>query len=337
MTESERVRKLEAPKRPVHAVIDSDTACEVDDQFAVAYAIRSMERGEIVIEAFYAAPFPELRDGVVVTEPCMKRSCEEILKIKALTHTALDIPVFEGAPRFMDDGAPIDSPAVRDLIARAMRHSQEDPLYVITIGDTVNTASAILLCPEIVERIVICSLAGNEFHFPLTDEYNVKHDRPAFNAILSSGVPLVMFPCRGVVSHLITSQYEIEARLAGKSELCDYLCNIMAEFGKSRMPSQDWARSHVIWDVAPVAWLIHPEWYQTALTTAPMLSEDFRWIRCRTNHQVRVTVYLERDPIFGDLFEKLTAEAGADGAAKSSSETASPEAPTASRCKKGGL
>lgn len=330
MTESERVQKLEAPKKPVHAVIDSDAACEVDDQFAVAYAIRSMERGELTVEAFYAAPFPLLQDGVVVTEPCMKRSYEEILKIIALTHTALDIPVFEGAPRFMEDGVPVDSPAARDLIARAMRHSKDDPLYVITIGDTVNTASAILLCPEIIERIVVCSLAGNELHFPQTDEYNVKHDRPAFNAILSSGVPLVMFPCMGVVSHLITSQYEIEAYLAGKNELGDYLCKIMYEYGQLRMPTPDRARSHVIWDVAPVAWLIHPEWYQTVLTTAPMLSEDFRWIRCRTNHQVRVTVFLERDPIFGDLFEKLTADAASESAL--SFDTA-----PVSRCKKGGL
>lgn len=56
LTEEERRERLIPPiERKVHAVIDSDTYNEVDDQFAISYALLSPDR--IDVEAVYAAPF----------------------------------------------------------------------------------------------------------------------------------------------------------------------------------------------------------------------------------------------------------------------------------------
>ena len=38
------LRRLQVPDRPVDAVLDTDTYNEIDDQFALAYMIRSEER-----------------------------------------------------------------------------------------------------------------------------------------------------------------------------------------------------------------------------------------------------------------------------------------------------
>ena len=55
MEETQRIRMLQCPGHPVDVVIDTDTYNEVDDQFAIAWALRSPERFDV--EAIYAVPF----------------------------------------------------------------------------------------------------------------------------------------------------------------------------------------------------------------------------------------------------------------------------------------
>ena len=46
---------LQPPSAPVRCVIDTDTRNEIDDQFALAWALLS--RDQLQIEAIYAAPY----------------------------------------------------------------------------------------------------------------------------------------------------------------------------------------------------------------------------------------------------------------------------------------
>ena len=52
---SDRAGLLVPPKGPVRALIDTDTANEIDDQFALTWALLSPER--ITVEAIVAAPY----------------------------------------------------------------------------------------------------------------------------------------------------------------------------------------------------------------------------------------------------------------------------------------
>ena len=63
-----RLRRLAHPSGKIRMVLDTDTYNEIDDQFAVVYALLSPER--LKVEAIYAAPFtnrplhrPRRRDG----------------------------------------------------------------------------------------------------------------------------------------------------------------------------------------------------------------------------------------------------------------------------------
>ena len=77
ISEEQRIRMLAPPtNRPVRMVLDTDTFNEIDDQFAVVYALISPE---LDVRAVYAAPFHNSRssgpgDG-------MEKSYEEILRI----------------------------------------------------------------------------------------------------------------------------------------------------------------------------------------------------------------------------------------------------------------
>ena len=106
-----------------------------------------------------------------------------------------------------------------------MERSEEQPLYVIAIGAITNVASAILLEPKIIEKIVLVWLGGNAHDWTDNKEFNLYQDVAAARVVFGCGVPLVQLPCAGVVSGFRTTGPELEYWLRGKNKLCDYLDN----------------------------------------------------------------------------------------------------------------
>ncbi len=294
-------RLLAPPVGPVDAVVDSDTYNEIDDQFAVAYAMLSAPR--INVEAIYAAPYHNERstsagDG-------MKKSYEEILRILARMKRDPKGFVFTGSDQFMGAAArPVPSPAASDLVARAMK-PRNGSLYVITIGAPTNVSSAILMEPRILDRIVVVWLGGQPFDWPTAREFNLFQDLPASQALYNSRVPLVNIPTRNVSEHLRTSVAEVDRFLAGKSALAEYLRSEFAAFAKWKSPSANYAWSKVIWDISAVAWLIEPKWVPTKVAPSPVLTAEFTYRNETGRHPVRVATGVNRDAIFNDLFAKL--------------------------------
>ena len=133
---------LEPPAGKVSIVLDTDTFNEIDDQFALTYAILSPER--IELEAIYAAPFHNERSND--PEDGMLKSYDEILRVLERLGRQQQYPVFQGARAWLSDLAqPESSPAMEDLIARA-RQERSGPLYVVAIGAITNIATALFIC-----------------------------------------------------------------------------------------------------------------------------------------------------------------------------------------------
>ncbi len=296
-------RMLEPPAGKVQVVLDTDTYNEIDDQYAVLYALLS--GGRIGVEAIYAAPYLNSRS----TSPAdgMEKSYEEILRLlKFIGHEARGL-VFRGSERFMSGpGRPVDSPAMRDLIAKAMQ-PRTAPLYVLTIGCPVNVSSAILAEPRIKDKIVVVWLGGASLEWPSAGEFNLSQDRHASRVLFDSGVPLVQVPTKNVSEHLRTTLPEVEFWLKGRSRLCDYLYNQFVEYAKEHTKDKPhpYAWSKVIWDISVVAWLLNPRWVPSALVPSPVLTDDFRWQRPPGRHTIRVATDVNRDAVFYDLFTKL--------------------------------
>lgn len=55
MTFEQYVKNLEVPQNNIDVVLDTDAYNEVDDQFALAYLLKSPEK--LAVKAVYAAPF----------------------------------------------------------------------------------------------------------------------------------------------------------------------------------------------------------------------------------------------------------------------------------------
>jgi inosine-uridine nucleoside N-ribohydrolase len=295
--EAVRLARLQPPQGKVRVVIDTDTYNEVDDQFAVVYALLSPER--IALEAVYAAPFHN--DRSTGAADGMERSYEEILRLFDKMGESPAGKVFRGSTGFLGaDKQPYQSEAVADLIERAMSTPKDQPLYVLAIAAITNIASAILIQPEIIEHIVVVWIGGHALHWHDTVEFNLRQDVTAARIVFDSGVPLVLIPALGVTSHLQTTIAELEQYVRGRGAIGDYLLDIVRDYSKDT-----YAWSKIIWDIAAVAYLLNDEWMTTTLVHSPVVTDQITWSVDQRRHFIRCVQYIQRDPIFGDLFRKL--------------------------------
>jgi inosine-uridine nucleoside N-ribohydrolase len=297
LDETFRLNQLKPPTGKVKMILDTDTYNEVDDQFALAYALLSTNK--IDLEAVYAAPFKNNRaksPGIG-----MEKSYEEIQKLLKMMGKSSQGFAFRGSDQYLQNVTkPVQSEAAFDLVKKAMASSPDNPLYVVTIGCITNIASAILIEPKIIKNIVVVWLGGNGLNWPDQKEFNLEQDVLAAQIVLNSGVPLVIMPCRPVVTHLQTTIPELKYYLEGKNELSDYLYNIVVEYSGGR---EAWSK--VIWDLTAVAWVINPSWIPTNLVHSPILTDQLTYSVDHGRHFIRMADDLNRDAIFKDLFEKL--------------------------------
>lgn len=268
--------RLEPPPKQgrVPMVLDTDTFNEIDDQFAIVQALLSPER--LDLRAIYAAPFYNDRsdsygDG-------MEKSYDEILELLTRMDVEPEGLVHRGSTAPLADWEhPIESPAASDLIAQAMAMPEGELLYVVAIAAITNVASAILLEPKIIEKIVVVWLGGTANDWADNLEYNLQGDIKAAQLVMDCGVPLVRLPCAGVVTHLHSTIPEIDTYVKGKGAIggastvtfspctlrllisfpedsvwtgVDFLAMRFREYAP---PGSEMGYSKVIWDMAAVA------------------------------------------------------------------------------------
>ncbi len=300
LTPEERERLLTPPQGHASIILDTDTYNEIDDQFALVYALLS---DNLDIQGVHAAPFHNLRSSGPADG--MEKSYQEILRILEMLGCEDTVPALRGSTSYLPSPSePVHSPAAERLVELAL--SQEDgPLYVLTIGTITNVASALLMAPEIIEHIVIVWLGGQPHYWPTAKEFNLRQDVPAAQVFFDSGVPLVHIPCKNVAEHLRTTLPEMQAHVRGQGAVGDYLYQIFEDYREDHF-----AHSKVVWDISAVAYMNDSQWVPTSLRPSPVLLDDVTWgMEDPTRHRIRAAYDVDRDAIFGDLFCKLAHQA----------------------------
>jgi len=282
-------------------VLDTDAYNEIDDQFAIAYLLRSTEKLNPL--AFYAAPFfNEKSNG---PKDGMEKSYDEIVKLLKLAGS--DLPVFKGSERYLpDENTPVSSPAVDDLVARAMNYTPERPLYVVAIGAITNVASALLTEPKIKDNIVVVWLGGHSFDYDKVYDFNMKQDVAAIRVVMKSGVRFAQVPGFTVSGRFTVSKPELEYWLLGKNDLADYLARNTIEEADSYAAGKPWTR--IIWDVTAIAWMLNDgdrflRW-RTLPVRLPSYENTFE--ETPLKHTFGYAYWVDRDALMEDLINKLT-------------------------------
>lgn len=278
-------------------ILDTDTANELDDQFALAWAVLSKD--SLNLQAVHIAPYFNTRSDSPA-DGQHKSFAEAKAVLAALGET--EIPVLAGSEAYLPDKeTPVDSPAARDLVRRAMERSPEDPpLYVATIGCVTNAASAILMEPEIISRIVIVMLCGQDFDWPTALEFNLMQDIPAVQVLFESDVPIVQISAVRQALTLGLTYPEVKEYVKGCGKIGDLLAD---RYEEQSDLTPGYRRP--IWDLSAIAWLINPDWVQTTLRPRPTLTDDAHWSENYFGKPVRQAVLLDVSRIFIDLFAKL--------------------------------
>ena len=303
-TDTMLLERLKRPEGKIDVVLDTDTYNEIDDQFALAYLLRSGEK--LNVKAIYAAPFyNEKSDGPA---DGMEKSFQEIHRILGLMDRQdMAEHVYRGSTAYLkNETEPVESDAARHLAWLAMQYTPEKPLYVAAIGAITNVASAILLQPEIRDRIVLVWLGGNAHNWPDNQEFNLMQDVAAARVVFGCGAALVQLPCMGVVSAFTTCGRELEQFLRGKNALCDYLVDLAEREGGAGSRYRCWTRA--VWDVTAVGWLLNGGFMRDVLVPAPIPQYDHHYSFNPENHLIRYVYHIERDMLFDDLFRKLAGD-----------------------------
>jgi purine nucleosidase len=322
-TDAWTTQRLAEPTGPVRIVIDTDAANEIDDQFALAWALLSAD--VLRLQAVYATPFsfahrraqlPQARaDAPPFNAPGvgMARSHDEILRVFSLLGIPAAGRVFRGSVGYLASACtPQRSDAAEHLVATARAMPAGEPLYVLALGCVTNVASALLLAPDIAERIVVVWTSGypSEASLPNTS-FNLEQDLPASQHLLDCGVPLVYLPGYHVGAQLRLSLAEVERYVQGRGAMGDYLHQLFtANPLWDILPAPGNApHSWVMWDLICVAWLLAPRWVPSRLVRTPRLDEALRWQPAPGRHLMREAHAVERDAIFNDFFAKLAGHA----------------------------
>ncbi len=338
----------------MRVVIDTDAANEVDDQFAIAWALRSPAR--LALEAVLAAPFSHGRyfraladacalrghatsdfdriacglsrdrlDALIESSPPalgMERSFEEIAAVFAAAGIDPADRILRGAADFLPGpGTPVDSDAVERLIALARTASPESPIYVAAMAAPTNVASALLIEPGIADRLVVLFVAGYPSGAGLDDDsFNLVQDRFASNVLFECGVRLVYLPGYHVAESIQLSLPAAESWLASADPLAAFLLDRYRN-NPINPNVRELGRGWVLWDVITIAWLLNRDWVPTREVPRARVDREHRFAPLRGAGGRMLEAYrVQRNELCQDLFARLISPPGAteaDGRAHS--------------------
>ena len=281
-------------KEKINVILDTDTYNECDDQFALAYMIKS--QNIFNIEAITVAPYSHKKNNETVISG-REKSYNEILKICNWLSFDTTDKVFKGACDYVSNGYEECNDAVNKIIEVALKNNKT---YIMAIGAITNVALAIKKEPKIIDKIEVVWLGGNELGYKDNLEYNFMQDVDAVKIVFNSNVKLTIVPCKNVASKLRIDIDTLKSYLKDKSNLCNYLIDKFYNDGYHGI-----TKSRVIWDISVIAYMINKYWFITNDISCPLINDDTSYKLTADNHKITMINYINVSKVFNDLFKKL--------------------------------
>lgn len=278
----------------INVILDTDTYIECDDQFALAYMIKSQDIFNI--DAITVAPYSNKEKNETVISG-QEKSYNEILKICNWLNFDTTNRVFKGAKDYICNGYEKDNDAVNSIIEIALKNNKT---YIMAIGAITNVALAIKKEPKIIDKIEVIWLGGHSLLQDNNLESNFKKDVSAVRIVFDSKVKLTIIPCKNVASNLITSVYELEHYLKGKSELCNYLIDRFYNDGSHGIKER-----RAIWDISVIAYMINKNWFTSKDISCPNIKDDTSYELTIDNHKITMINNIDVNKVYMDIFKKL--------------------------------
>ena len=235
--------RLTPPTGRMRVLIDTDTANEIDDQFALAWALLRPDRLDVLAVTAEPFSFAHHLPGLFAAEAAMltgqahsehmvggfqgwlarlhaqgrrvgdlnlvgpaegmELSYREILRVYDACSISHAGRAFRGADSYMTDA---DTPVVTDAATAIvdLAKSAGGPLYIAALGCVTNIASAFLMAPEIIRDIVVVWTSG----YPSTAPHS---NRPSLNLVQDLAASRILLDSG--VPHVYLPGYHVGAQL----------------------------------------------------------------------------------------------------------------------------
>ncbi|MBQ7775248.1 MAG: nucleoside hydrolase [Lachnospiraceae bacterium] len=279
--------------KKLRVIIDTDAACEADDPFAIAHALMSKK---LIVKGILAEQFGGSETTAL--------SYQEILNV--LEAMDLEIPVFMGEEGTLAQvqGKEL-SEAASFLIEEALRED-ERPLYVLCLGAITNVAAAIKSCPEIVSRMKVVWIGGqNPDNFVEGHrEFNAGNDIDAINLVVSSGVEFWQIP-NNVYGTMHIGLAEIQKRIAPCGKIGKHLFENMITYNMSEHAGWTAGESWSLGDSPAVGVVLEPNCGTSVWREAPIFNEDTTYRFEAGRPKIKVYTSINSRFILEDFISKL--------------------------------
>ncbi|MCD8154548.1 MAG: nucleoside hydrolase [Clostridiales bacterium] len=295
-------------KKKVRVIVHTDCKNEADDQFALVHHLMTpkFDVKGIVAGHFWKNPQEYGELGTA------NASYDEIIKVMNLMDVAGMCPVSIGAMRGLtDEETPIDSPGARLIIEEAMKEDPR-PLYIACQGAATDIASALLLQPDIAERITVIWIGGGDYPKG-GNEFNLAMDPIAVNVLFSSKAPVWQIP-KSVYKVMAVSLAELQYKVYPCGKIGRYLFEQMNEFNqKASMKDHVWPHGEIwgLGDQGTISVLMEElEKKNYNLVHAPRIADDMTYVHNQNNREIRVYHTLDARLTLEDFFSKLALNYG---------------------------
>lgn len=288
----------------VRMIVSTDCKNEADDQFALAHHLMTpMFILKGIVPCHFNMFSRDYGDGHTA-----QASMDEVNKVLDLMDRQGVCPVCKGSEFPMKDE---QTPAVSDgakLIAEEAMKDDPHPLFIACQGALTDVASALLMKPEIADRMTAIWIGG-ALYPEGGEEFNLRQDIAAANVVMKSGMKVWQVPST-VYKKVIVSLAELQLNVQPCGEIGNYLYQQMVDFNNTFYQFQEWPHGE-IWGLgdSPTVGLLLAEVQRTDLyemVEAPEISyEDMSYHFTGKNRKIRVYHDPNAELTLRDFFAKL--------------------------------
>lgn len=234
-------------------IVDCDAGADGDDQFALAYALASPDKVRVL--CVNSAPYNENTHETVAFG---KHECEEIISA-----AGLKVPVFAGSSDYITRRKTAVNSDAADMIKKAVE-SSDSPVFAVVTGCCTNVTSALMLYPQINEKLIVVWLAlDNLDGHENTGEYNYHNDIEAGKLLFSLAKNLVLVCAGKVVAPFAMSKDDVDRNFSSEGTLPMHL--------RKRFRETTWAQG--LWDLCAEGALIIPKAYKFEISKRPVFDQ----------------------------------------------------------------
>ena len=276
--------------KKIRVILDTDTACEADDPFAIAHALMSPK---LMVKAIVAEHFGQ--------SGSMEQSYQVAQRV--VRAMGMDVPVYPG-----ETGLGVHSGISEGTSAIILeaRLADAHPLYLLCMGALTNAACALQAAPDIADQLTVVTIGGHSYDtaVPPWQEFNFGNDVEAANAVLQSRAPVWQIPAN-VYGSILVGLAELQEQVLPYGEIGRVLFEQMAAYNTTPQAVWTQGESWSLGDSPAVAAVLHLTCGRFIQRPICRVKDDTGYAPLPGGREIRVYQDMDSRYLLGDFFAKL--------------------------------